>query len=487
MTKLLDPTAVFDLTVDACVGAFEAAVNRSAESAGTTAWLGLVSVSGHYPQAEELQSAGRVHRSLDRHRLAKDMLDSLYRMSAGEAANDCELEVLDNAILIDVSHTAKYDLHTGIQRVVHELVERWLSHHDVVLVNWNEEKGALTRLSNEEHERFRLWHQHLHPSGAQLEIRTPLEMTGKAIVPWRCALVIPELVVNHRACSAYSALSTTSLLRHLSLVAYDLVPMTAAETVADGMSTDFAHYLTLVKHADRLVAISETTAADYRAFGQMLHSQGLTGPTITARPIPTSFVASTAEELLGARREFGLSNLPLVVVVGSHEPRKNHSVVLEAAESMWRSGVEFELVFVGGSTWGSRTFDEYLEQLIEDGFPVRRYRRVAERSLWALYTLAQFSVFPSLLEGYGLPIAESLAAGTPVITSNYGAMAEVAADGGAILVDPRDSAQVASAMTSLLRDNELLSQLAAEARARVFAAWDDYATVTWDDLTLRAN
>jgi glycosyltransferase involved in cell wall biosynthesis len=87
-----------------------------------------------------------------------------------------------------------------------------------------------------------------------------------------------------------------------------------------------------------------------------------------------------------------------------------------------------------------------------------------------------------LLEGYGLPIAESLASGTPVITSNHGSMAEIGSGGGVTLVDPRNGVELASAMTNLLIDKELRERLAGEARARSFPTWAQYAEFLWTDL-----
>ena len=93
-------------------------------------------------------------------------------------------------------------------------------------------------------------------------------------------------------------------------------------------------------------------------------------------------------------------------------------------------------------------------------------------------------MFPSVNEGFGLPVAESLACGTPVITSNFGAMKEIAdAGGGALLVDPRDDDSVTDGMRALLTDDALLARLAAEAVARPVGSWDVYAEETWKRLT----
>ena len=167
---------------------------------------------------------------------------------------------------------------------------------------------------------------------------------------------------------------------------------------------------------------------------------------------------------------------PLVVVVGSHEPRKNHLAVLEAAERLWTGGATFELLFIGGSGWKGEEFDALVASLVSAGRPIIVRKRCTEEELWTAYSLARFTVFPSLLEGFGLPVAESLACGTPAITSAHGSMAEIAEGGGCLVVDPRDVDALESAMSRLLRDDRLLERLRLEAASRPTLTWDDYAS-----------
>ena len=138
----------------------------------------------------------------------------------------------------------------------------------------------------------------------------------------------------------------------------------------------------------------------------------------------------------GLREGLELGSVPMVLIVGSHEPRKNHVAVLLAAERLWREGSAFHLVFVGSTGWRSERFDGLVGRLVAAGRSVQVLRRVSEETLWAAYRAARFTVFPSLAEGFGLPVAESLASGTPVVTSNFGSMAEIGQAGGALLVDP---------------------------------------------------
>jgi glycosyltransferase involved in cell wall biosynthesis len=174
--------------------------------------------------------------------------------------------------------------------------------------------------------------------------------------------------------------------------------------------------------------------------------------------------------------------VPLVVCVGTHEPRKNHLALLHAAELMWREGVLFSLALVGGRSWNDAGFRLALAAARERNRPVETVTSLSDRELWAAYRVARCTVFPSLNEGFGLPVAESLACGTPAVTSRYGSMAEITADGGAVLVDPRDDHDVAAGLRSVLTDDALLSRLRAEAAARPRRTWDDYSRDVWGSL-----
>jgi glycosyltransferase involved in cell wall biosynthesis len=174
--------------------------------------------------------------------------------------------------------------------------------------------------------------------------------------------------------------------------------------------------------------------------------------------------------------------MPLVLVVGSHEPRKNHLAVLHAAEILWREGHRFALAMIGGSSWNSDRFDRQVATLMERNRPLRLDSSAPEAQLWAAYRVARFTVFPSLNEGFGLPVAESLSCGTPVITSNFGSMAELGELGGALLINPRDDDALAAAMRTLLTDDAALGALRNEAQSRPPRHWDDYAAEVWATL-----
>jgi glycosyltransferase involved in cell wall biosynthesis len=166
-------------------------------------------------------------------------------------------------------------------------------------------------------------------------------------------------------------------------------------------------------------------------------------------------------------------------VVGDHQPRKNHLAVLHAAELLWREGGQFSLSFIGGVSWGSDAFRRRLAELQRAGRPVDSQVSLPDGLVWAGYRLARCTVFPSLNEGFGLPVAESLAAGTPAITSDFGSMLEIATDGGALTVDPYDDHAIAAAIGTLLLDDVVHDRLCTEALNRPVRTWDDYAREVW--------
>jgi glycosyltransferase involved in cell wall biosynthesis len=257
------------------------------------------------------------------------------------------------------------------------------------------------------------------------------------------------------------------------------VPLSSAETTADGMGGGFSMMLSAIANGDRIATISEASAIEYRGWRTMLAGAGLAGPEIEPIMLPVEAHRTTPEALGQARDLLVAGNLPMVLCVGSHEPRKNHLAVLAAAERLWREGIAFSLVFVGGNAWSSEQFTHELAMLRDAGRPVESVRALSDDLLWAAYGLARCVIFPSLNEGFGLPVAESLASGTPVITSGYGSMLEIAETGGALLVDPRDDQDITDALRRMLTDDELHAHLTEQARATPVRTWDDYAERLW--------
>ena len=257
--------------------------------------------------------------------------------------------------------------------------------------------------------------------------------------------------------------------RAMVATVHDLAFSSMPETVApDTLRLLRTHLPTTLFRADRLIAVSDATAGELverlAANRRRIHTihEGL-DPEF-ARPQPTT----AAGPALPA---------PYLLFVSTIEPRKNVEGVLRAFELAAQSGYRGHLVLVG--RWGWRT-DAIRRALAES--PVRdrivHLDYVERGDLPGLYRGADALLFPSWIEGFGLPLLEAMACGTPVVTSGRSAMAEVAGP-AAVYVDPARPQDIAAAITTLLADPELRERLvrAGLERAARFS-WDRAAAAT---------
>jgi glycosyltransferase involved in cell wall biosynthesis len=156
---------------------------------------------------------------------------------------------------------------------------------------------------------------------------------------------------------------------------------------------------------------------------------------------------------------------PFVLIVGRGAPYKNHAVALESFIEAFGTDDEMHLLMIRTRGLGS---DRRFRQLLSDFSGSDRVvitRDVTAEQLRAFYSLSELLLFPSVYEGFGLPILEAMACGTPVVTANYGAMQEVA-DDAAICVDPGNSSELADAMISIVEQEELAERLVDKGKAR---------------------
>jgi len=176
------------------------------------------------------------------------------------------------------------------------------------------------------------------------------------------------------------------------------------------------------------------------------------------------------------RSRYGLPDR-FILSVGSLEPGKNRTTLLKAYAELRKRGLEQKLVVAGQRAW---KFDGDLE-LVEDlGLQedVLFTGYVMPEEMPALYNAADLFVFPSLYEGFGLPVIEAMACGVPVVASNVSAIPEFASE-AALLIDPRDAEQLCDSMERILRDKRLAATLKRRGieRAKEFS-WERAARET---------
>lgn len=447
---------------------------------GPPHWLILTATHGVFPDAAAVRELARALELDAPHEVAAHLLavgrtgegshpGSLRHTNSRGGANPAGalMDIVTDRPVIDVDFCARHDTHTGIQRVVREVMPLWSAGHDTVLVAHTSPSAAYRELIPKERERVLSY-------GSKATTR-PTGPPPRLVVPWRTTVVMPD-VVAARSVAGLAALAEFSG-NQVALVGYDMIPLISTELRPIEEADVFAHYLRLVKHSHRVAAISSSAAAEFTGFARMLRAQGLPGPVV--REV---VLAEDVGMPLGVAPEPTPSARPVVLALGRREPHKNLRAVLHAAERLWLDGLDFEVVMLGGAGWDERDLAQATSRLQAAGRPLRQLGWVTDAEMVAQIRSAAFTIFVSLHEGYGLPVSESLACGTPVITSNFGSQQEIATAGGCLVVDPRDDAAITRAMRLLITNPPELARLRAEVTARPARRWPEYAADAWEFL-----
>lgn len=463
----LDPSgrAAAEPTLDGLLEACAASTAASSDVA--LVWLLFIAISGALPLDEEVLALRRALTRPSDRALGLRALDVCGPTAVRRNSQLRKLDIVSSEPVVFVDFVAKYGFNSGVQRVTRGLARRWRNLHPATFVAMSGEPSGLRRLAPDEEQRVFDWSFELYKE----EWDYSYDPTGTVVVPWRTTLFLPEIPTYEQnlpliALSRYSG-------NRVVAIGYDLIPVSSGSEVPLHEAIRCGTFLAVIRQADLVIGISETSAEEYRGYADALEAQGLSGPKVVALPLAVERVAQPGE--IGAR-----AGRPLILAVGSIEPRKNQIALVYAAEALWREGLDFELMLVGGRGPGYyQTVNDAVSALTAAGRPISLRHQISEQELAEAYAAARFSVFVSLHEGYGLPVAESLATGTPVLTTSYGSTAEIAAGGGCLVVDPRDDDAIVEQTRRLLTDDELISQLRGEITNRHDMTWDDYADRMW--------
>jgi glycosyltransferase involved in cell wall biosynthesis len=266
--------------------------------------------------------------------------------------------------------------------------------------------------------------------------------------------------------------------RRLAVTIHDVVPPLFPERYRSFMGRVFIHaYTSSMRKADLIFTDSECSKAD------MVSRFGVPAEKIVVAYLGydrDAFQSGPAEtpESRAMLNRFGITG-PYVLHVGRGDPRKNLVRLVQAYKILTarRKDLDFQLVLGGSPGWGH----EPLAQLLRT--PSLRGKVIAtgpvpDRELPTLYRCATCFAMPSLYEGFGLPVLEAMACGTPLMVSNASSLPEVGGD-AALYFDPQSVDDMAEAMEKLITDSELREDMVRRGleRARQFS-WEDCARTT---------
>ena len=382
-----------------------------------------------------------------------------------------------------VHHTGRYDGNTGVQRVVRALGVALAKMPDVefVPVRWCSEREAIVRAEAAWTGGFARY------GGPELaepaEAGVPLHLTlASADHRWDGWLIIPEVTHLGNAAEVAGVALPVALdyaryhgLRSAAIF-YDLIPM--GESGHEELKAGHTAYTLALAAADLVLPISRTAGNDlvawWREHGHDPDRLPPVRPVLLAAEmagVPRVTAADSMKETAD-----GSAGIPVhFLAVGTVEPRKNQLAVIQAVNRLRRRRPELNVrLDVVGELHHAVADAVELEAAHSDRC-IRLHHFATEAVLRTLMRECDATVFVSLAEGFDLPIVESLWQGKPCLCSNTGSMAEIAAGGGCLTVDPRDPDAIEGGLERLAEDVGLRTELGRAACSRSLTHWSDYA------------
>ena len=366
-----------------------------------------------------------------------------------------------------VNHTANFDGNGGIQRVTRHLGRALRERgRDVVFVSWLAQARAAIRSTDDELCRLARWHGPAFRS--QGATGQPLEATDKDDVlgSW---LLVPE-------CPYHTGCATRALIDYahrvgmkIAFIFYDLIPIKIRGY--EHLREVHAAYVEDIVAADLIIPISRYSGAELQRY--CVRTLGLPAtelPQIACCPLPEELPEHPRVDLAGEPAKDSLE----IVSLGLIEPRKNQCRLLRAFNRFCDTHPDLPVRL---TLIGDHDPEELrrVTKLARLNPRVVLAGRLSAEDIAARYDQCHFTVFPSIEEGFGLPISESLWLGKPCLCADFGAMAEVAAGGGCLTVDTRSVTALAAGIERLSLDRALRQRLAREAAQRPMRSWGDYA------------
>lgn len=390
----------------------------------------------------------------------------------------------ERMLLYDLSHTSHSRARTGVQRVALEL-RRALTDRNAALAEITHDPHAQTW-------RFlRHWEKHALDAPPTAAKRRGAYWPLLAQIRGHCERVtrhpstageLPAEVTGFFTPEIFTARTGRNLpelFQHIKgpkvALFHDAISLRMPHLTPSSAVGRFPSYMAELHDFDGIMTISEDSKQSLLSYWDWAGWRN--GPEVTVLPLGLDHLpAAQRRTPPPPPTPSPVGEIPTILCVGSLEGRKNHLTLIEACEKLWASGEQFILQMIGTLQRDTgRAALNRLRELQAQGRAIRYDGWLNDEALEEAFEQCAFTVYPSLLEGFGLPVWESLLHGKPCVCSSVGATGETAAGGGCLATDTRTAEPLAKAIHQLLHDVPLRNRLADQALSRNPPRWTDCA------------
>ncbi len=395
------------------------------------------------------------------------------------------LEVIDNGVdhhpvvkegfnelcvMIDVSNSATNTSNSGILRVTRRLSRELQKLINPIFVIWDEAEQGLVLPTAEEFATLSSYNGpvlfdrlYLSPSREKrIQLKNILD-TYQSRIKW---LLLPEMAMG-----SFGPIIDFARRHAISLgsIFYDAIPLLRPDLCAAGVAANHSAYMTNMAGVDLVFPISHYSGS---CLSDFWNNKGASAQVMDEL-LPGEFGSAprNRDRYQWNSKEFS------ILCVSTLEPRKNHKRLLEALLLLEQRHpeVHWKLVLVGATYFNDSEISGYVDNLCNRNTRIKWLKVVDDDTMITLYRDSAFTVYPSLIEGYGMPIVESIWHGRPCICSKDGVMGELARDGGCLGVDVENIEEICNAIYRLSTDRDLYEGLFDEAISRKIKTWEEYA------------
>jgi glycosyltransferase involved in cell wall biosynthesis len=421
---------------------------------------------------------------------------------------------------IDITHTLKYPFNTGIQRVVRNIGTNLISNSSFEFVKWDLDLGGWVSVDKEivrNHLPFKkngvriekgnvsflprflkdikkfsavavaaLWHGLFSSYRFLLASEDSSKILEKKIVRKilnflkgshkstnvfyrkKSHVVQSPMLIGQQIFVVEPIQNIEIVLAHeyfhhigdLSVLVYDLLPISNPEYFPQTSIQGFSIYLKLLSFANKILTISEFTKQQVSKYCDLKQNVVLKSQLLPGQEI--SIQNNNAQKMASK----------LVLSVGSIEPRKNQMSLLHASELLWSKGLDFKVVVVGGQGWKNREILNFKNILQLRGRNLEFKNDLSDETLSGLFKACNLVVTIPWIEGFGLPLAEALSYKKQVIASDISSHREITHDFNVFWVDPGDILAIARAIESALLQNPSMNHTY---QTNLPKSWHDYS------------
>lgn len=383
----------------------------------------------------------------------------------------------DFVLIIDVYSSAKLVENSGIVRVTRRLSRELQSFIDLIIfVLWDEDENEYVLPTKEEYQRLANYNgpvikekEKFSQTNNKIYLTSLLKEFGDKMI----CLLFPEIILSKYAKKAIAYAKDRKM--YTAAIFYDAIPILYPELCNTMIRKTHNNYMLLLSELDLIFPISQFSADCLKIFWEEYSIPFF--PDILPVWLPGQF----GNTKRNTETETQTKDTIQILCVSTLEPRKNHKNLMEAFLKVQNNHKEIScsLILIGNCYNGAPEIANYIKAICKENPNIQWLGIVDDDCLERLYLESDFTIYPSYIEGYGLPIMESLWKGKPCICHNQGVMSELAQAGGCLTVNVKDSEYLYNAIYQLTVDSKLRYQLSLEATQRKIQTWYKYAkTIT---------